>query len=73
MAKISDTDKQNLIEEFEMSKSLELSAAELYEEIAADPAIEDQAIKTTFKNLAKDEHRHADIVQEIINIINTCL
>ena len=55
-----------------MSKSLELSAAELYEKIAADPDIEDQNIKTAFKNIAKDEHRHADIVQEIINIINTC-
>ena len=66
-------DKQNLIEEFEMAKSLELSAAELYEKIAAAPDIQDQNIKTTFKNLAKDEHRHAEIVQEIINIINTCL
>lgn len=66
-------DKQNLIEEFEISKSIELSAAELYEKIAADPTIEDQTIKTTFKNLAKDEQNHAEIVQEIINIINTCL
>ncbi|MHC4740982.1 MAG: ferritin family protein [Planctomycetota bacterium] len=66
-------DKQNLKEEFEMAKSIEISAAELYEQIASAPDIEDQTIKTTFKNLAKDEHRHAEIVQEIINIINTCL
>ncbi len=40
-------DKQDLIEEFEMAKSIELSAAELYDEIASAPDIEDQSIKTT--------------------------
>lgn len=62
-------DKKTMISEFEMAQSLELSAAELYDEIASAPDIEDQSIKTTFKTLAKDEHRHAQIVQEIIDLI----
>ena len=55
----NDMNKQNLIEAFDMAKSIELSAAELYEQIAAAPDIQEQNIKTTFKNLAQDEHHHA--------------
>ena len=73
MAKISDTDKKNMIEAFEMAQSIELSAAELYQKIAADPEIKDQNIITTFKTLTKDEQRHAEIVQEIIDLIERTL
>ena len=65
--------KQNLIEAFDMAKSIELSAAELYEQIAAAPDIQEQNVKTTFKNLAQDEHHHALIVQEIIELIQNNL
>jgi len=73
MAKISDIDKKKLISEFGMAKSLEVSAAELYTKIASDADIEDQNIKTAFKNLAQDEHRHTKIVQEIIDLIEKTL
>jgi rubrerythrin len=73
MAKTTNLDKKRLISEFEMAQSLELSAAELYTKIASAPDIEDQSIKTTFKTLAKDEQRHAKIVQEIIELIQNCL
>jgi rubrerythrin len=70
MAKISDIDKEKMISEFEMAKSLEVSAAELYEKIASDADIEQQNVKTAFKTLAGDEQRHAEIVQEIIDLID---
>ena len=37
----NDMNKQNLIEAFDMAKSIELSAAELYEQIAAAPDIQE--------------------------------
>ena len=69
MAKISNIDKEKMISEFEMAKGMELSAAELYTKIASDANIEEQSVKTAFKKLAEDEHRHAEIVQEIIDLI----
>jgi len=65
--------KKRLISEFEMAKSLELSAAELYAKIASDADIQEQNVKTAFKTLAQDEHRHAEIVQEIIDLIEKTL
>ena len=67
--KTTNLDKNGLISEFEMAKGMELSAAELYEKIAADPDIEDKKIKTAFNTLARDEHRHAQLVQQIIDLI----
>ena len=66
-------DKKTMISEFEMAQSLELSAAELYAKIASDGDIQEQDIKTAFKTLAQDEHRHAQIVHEIIALIDKTL
>jgi len=73
MAKISDIDKEKMISDLEMAKSLEVSAAELYTKIASDADIQQQNIKTAFKNIAQDEQRHAEIVQEIIDLIDKTL
>ncbi len=54
-------------------KSFELSARDLYTKIAADPPVGPQKIKTAFASLAADEQRHADLVQEIINIVTNAL
>ncbi len=54
-------------------KSFELSARDLYTKIAADPHAGPQKIKTAFASLAADEQRHADLVQEIINIVTDAL
>jgi rubrerythrin len=73
MARISDQNKKELINEFEMMKDFELTAKNLYTRIASSPDVEQQQIKATFARIAEDEQRHADIVQKIINIVNNAL
>ena len=70
MAKIKQQDKDKLIGDFEMMKSFETSASDLYIKISSDPGVEDERIKNTFKIIAKDEQKHAELVQKIINIVN---
>lgn len=66
-------DKQKILDEFETMKFFELSAHDLYTRIADDPRVTEQKIKAAFGSLAKDERRHADLVQEIINIVSHAL
>lgn len=73
MAKIKQQDKDKIIGEFETMKSFEASARDLYMRISSDPGVEDERIKNTFRIIAKDEQRHADIVQKIINIVSNAL
>jgi len=73
MAQTSNPDKGEIIREFETMKSLELSARDLYTQIAAASDTEPQKVKAAFTSLAADEQRHADLVQEIINIVNNAL
>lgn len=70
MAKIKQQDKDKLIGDFEMMKSFEASARDLYFKISSDPGVEDERIKNTFKIIAKDEQKHTELVQKIINIVN---
>lgn len=70
MAKIKQQDKDKLIGDFEMMKSFEASARDLYIKISSDPEVEDERIKNTFKIIAKDEQKHTELVQKIINIVN---
>lgn len=62
-----------MLGEFETMKSFEQSARDLYAKIAAAPNVGPQKIKTAFASLAADEQRHADLVQEIINIVTNAL
>ena len=73
MAKTSKQDKDKIIGEFETMKSYELSARDLYAQIAADRRVNEQRVKDVFTNLAADEQRHADLVQEIIDLVNDTL
>ena len=73
MAKIKQQDKDKIIGEFETMKSFEESARDLYMRISSDPGVEDERIKNTFRIIAKDEQKHADLVQKIINIVNVSL
>jgi rubrerythrin len=73
MARTDNQDKSEIIREFETMKSLELSARDLYTQIAAAQDAGPQKIKTAFTSLAADEQRHADLVQEIINIVTNAL
>jgi rubrerythrin len=73
MAETNSQTKEKIIREFEVMKLLELSARDMYTRIAADPSIPSQKIRNTFSSLAKDEQQHADVVQEIINIVTNAL
>ncbi|UCD50668.1 MAG: ferritin-like domain-containing protein [Phycisphaerales bacterium] len=73
MAQTNNWNKGKIIQEFETMKALERSAHDLYSHIAAGPELGPQKIKTTFASLAADEQRHADLVQEIINLVTHAL
>lgn len=73
MAETSSPAKDKIIREFETMKSLELSARDLYARIAAEPTVEPQKLRNAFASLAKDEQNHADVVQEIIDIVTDAL
>ena len=73
MAKTGNRDKEKIIDEFTTMKSFELSAHELYARIAGDAGLKEQKAKDAFAKLADDEQRHAELVQEIINIVNYAL
>jgi rubrerythrin len=73
MAKTDSLTKDEIIREFETMKSIELSAHEVYQDIATDRTLGPEKVKTVFKSLAADEQRHADLVQEIIDIVSNAL
>jgi len=73
MAETNSPAKDRIIREFETMKSLELSASDLYARIATDPSVEPQKVRNAFSNLARDERQHADLVQEIIDIVTNAL
>jgi rubrerythrin len=72
MALKNSPDKSKILREFETMKLLELSARDLYGQAAARD-VGPQKIRTAFTSLAADEQRHADLVQEIIDIVNNAL
>jgi rubrerythrin len=73
MPKKDSQTKDHVLREFETMKSFELSARDLYSRISANPNVAPQKIKTAFASLAADEQRHADLVQEIIDLVNHAL
>jgi rubrerythrin len=73
MAQIRNQDKDKIIGEFETMRSFELSAHDLYAQIAADPRVTDPRIRDAFVELARDERRHAELAQEIIDLVNRTL
>jgi rubrerythrin len=73
MAKTDSQPKDHILREFETMKSFELSARDLYTRIAASPKVEVQKVKTAFASMAADEQRHADLVQEIIDLLHHAL
>jgi len=66
---VMNNDRSKIIDEFETMKSFELSAHNLYTRIADDPRVSERKVKDAFRKLAEDERRHADLVQEIIDLI----
>lgn len=63
-------DKKKIIRELELMEGFELSARDFYTRISSDPQLGDKELREAFKNMAEAEQRHAEIVQEIINLVN---
>jgi rubrerythrin len=63
-------DKKTIIRELELMEGFELSAKEFYTRIGLHPQIKEEHVRETFKNLADAEQRHAEIVREIIDLVN---
>lgn len=70
MSEASDRDKAKIVGELTTMKAYELSARDLYREIAGDPRVTEPAIRDAFQRLAEDEHRHAELVQEILDLVD---
>jgi rubrerythrin len=73
MAQIGMPSKEKIVGEFETMKSFELSAKDLYARIAVDPTVRQKKVKDTFAALAREEQQHAQVVQEIIDLIRQSL
>ena len=73
MVETNSQAKEKIVREFETMKSLELSARDMYARIAGDLSVEPQKLRTAFASLAKEEQQHAEVVQEIINIVTHAL
>ena len=67
------TSKNDIIQDLQAMKTFETSACRLYTRIADSPDIQATHIKTAFGFLAADEQHHADLVDEIIDIVNDAL
>lgn len=72
MAEKTEQNKEKILSEFEMMRGFELTAKELYLKIAASDEA-DLEVKNIFTKMAKDEQRHSEIVQKIINIASNAL
>lgn len=61
--------KTKLIKEFSLMKDFELSARDFYLKVASDPGVTNEEAKAEFRSIAKDEQKHAAIVDNIIKLI----
>jgi rubrerythrin len=66
-------DKKKIITEFEMMQGFELSARDVYSKVSSNVELGEEGVRTALGNIAKDEQRHAGIVQEIIDIAKNAL
>jgi rubrerythrin len=63
-------DTNSIIREFKLMKRFALSAKEFYAKLCSHPQIEEENVRKTFRSLADTQQRHAEIVQEIIELVN---
>lgn len=64
-------DKKTIIRELELMEGFELSAKDFYTRICRHPQIKQEHVRETFKHLANSEQQHAEIVQEIIELVKS--
>jgi rubrerythrin len=65
--------KDKILTDFRLMKDYETSTAGFYNRVCSDPQVTQQQVKDTFKKIVEDELRHANLVQKIIDIVNTAL
>lgn len=70
---INKSEKEKLIKEFMLMREFEKWAYGFYRQVALNPLIEDERTKKVFAETARDESRHAFIIQKLINLINNNL
>lgn len=63
-------DKSKIIRELELMAGFELSARDFYTRISSDQQLGDEQLREAFRKMAEAEQRHAEIIQEIINLVN---
>ena len=61
--------KENLVEGFEIMKSMEQSALNFYLNALEDPIVADETMRQAFRKIIEDEKKHLDFVQQIIDLI----
>jgi hypothetical protein len=62
--------KRKIVRELELMEGFELSARDFYTRISSDSQIGDEELREAFRNMAEAENRHAEIVREIIDLVN---
>ncbi|MFA6588447.1 MAG: hypothetical protein WCT08_05255 [Patescibacteria group bacterium] len=65
--------KTQIIQEFQEMRGLEESTCGFYKTIALSPEIQDEEVKEIFKIIKDDEHKHAQIIDEILRIVKNNL
>ena len=63
-------DKNKIVRELELMEGFELSARDFYTRISSDRQLGDEELREVFRKMAEVEQRHAEIVKEIINLVN---
>jgi hypothetical protein len=63
-------DKDKIVRELELMEGFELSAKDFYTHISSDPRHGDEELREVFRKMAETEQRHAEIVREIIELVN---
>lgn len=69
---MQNRDKKKLLNDFKLMKSFEESAAKFYTKVGLDSRVNER-MQNTFREMTEDEKQHVEIVQKIIDIINTKL
>ena len=70
---MENLNKQKLVNEFEMMKTIEQDAHDFYVKVSQDRNVKDEKIRKCFGRIAEDERRHIELVERIINIVKNCL
>jgi rubrerythrin len=65
--------KDRITADFETMRTIEQSARDFYREIQIDPRIDSDEIKSMFGQIAADEQRHIERVDDILMLIDRTL